>query len=74
LRASAIGLAWGAVVYHISRQRNDFKYGNQGRWEEKMLQDIAWAVRHKIFGKGKFKSDENAAICNNWGIYQNVLL
>jgi hypothetical protein len=38
LRASAIRLAWGAADYHIWRQRNDLKHGNQGRSEEKMLQ------------------------------------
>lgn len=40
-----------------------------------MLQKIAWEVRCRIMGKGKFKGNvENVAVCNNWGISHHIVL
>lgn len=66
LEAVISKLSWGGAVYHIWRQRNDLK----PRSEERLQQDIAWAVRNRILGKEKFKRGEkNVVICNNWGIH-----
>lgn len=62
LKAVLCKLSWDATVtvYHLWRQRNDLKFGNQLKTGEKMLQIISWKITARIMARGKFnRTQEN---------------
>lgn len=40
MKAVLCKLWWGATVYHLWRHKNDLKFGNRNKTEEKLLQSI----------------------------------
>ena len=54
-------------VYHLWRQRNYLKFGNQIKTKEKLLQSFTWEIRDRIMARGKFnKTQGNIELCRSW--------
>lgn len=61
-------LSFGAVVYHIWKQRDDLQQGNVANSEEQILKRIDWEIRTRVMGAGTIKkSIINKSLCCRWG-------
>jgi hypothetical protein len=64
LKVSLCKLAFGIVIFHLWKQKNDIRDGNVVRSEEQILKRIDSEMCTQIMGACKFKkSAENVAIC-----------
>lgn len=65
----------GAVVYHIWKQRNDIRCGNNLKNEEQILKNIVWEVRSRVMAAGGRlkKSEETRELCCKWRISDGIL-
>jgi hypothetical protein len=62
-----------AVVYHLWKQRNDIRHGNNLR-PEQILQRIDWEIRNRIMRCEKFGNIAiNRDLCCKWGLSDKIL-
>jgi hypothetical protein len=69
LKSSLGRLCFGAVVYHLWKQRNDLLHGNAPRTEEAIVAHIKWEVRSRILAKGNVKIiDKQLDLVYSWNL------